>query len=400
MTSTEYTSIKKFSSQSLFKPQINNSLQKPLTNPPSRNPSYFIPRIQNNIIFNSNISKGLFSEHFNSFYSSKSGKDNEIYGNPFQLKNINPYSYEPTMEIQTGKLPNYYPGIGKSFKLEANKILLNDFEPINGDNKEENENMTFFDGKKWEKNNTNNTNSINNTNNTNIDCCKSNENYKIDKNINMLNLTSNNNIKAGKFFTNHNFGYKCSCTKTKCKRKYCECYNSGNYCIDCDCKNCQNQKPKNVYTTKHPGNISEMKKSKEICTCSKSGCNKNYCECFKSGNKCSLLCRCIGCENFEDNAQIINKRFQCCHANSICIIKNKIYFGRYCHKEIDAVKKIKICKKINKKKKREEINNEEVKNKNNKKAKKEDENGIINEPLFDSNGKLLLSYFNNIIQFE
>jgi hypothetical protein len=155
--------------------------------------------------------------------------------------------------------------------------------------------------------------------NTNIDICKMNENSKTEININ-----SNDNIKVGKFFTNHNYGYRCSCTKTNCKRKYCECYNSGRYCIDCDCKNCQNQKPTNAYTNKHPGNKSEMKKSREICTCSKSGCNKNYCECFKSGNKCSLLCRCIGCENIEDNAQINNKRFQFCHVNSIYIVNNRI----------------------------------------------------------------------------
>ena len=391
MISTEFASNKKFPSQIVFKPQINNILQKPGTKPPSRNPSFLLPKTQNNIIFNSNISKEIFSDLVNISYSSKSEKDNQIYGDPFMqsiLKNINQYSYEPTMENQNYKMQNYCPGIGKCFKLETKNILFNDFEPIKGENKEENENLTFLDVKKGEKIS---------INNTNIDFCKMNQNSKTEKNI-----SSNDDIKVGKFFTNHNFGCKCSCTKTKCKRKYCECYNSGRYCIDCDCKNCQNQKPNNVYTNKHPGNISEMKKSREICTCSKSGCNKNYCECFKSGNKCSLLCRCIGCENIEDNTQIINKRFQFCHVNSIYIVKNRIYFGRFCHKKVKAIKKIKICKKINKKKKREKKNNEikKKKNKKNKQIKKEEENGIINEPLFDNNGKLLLSYINNIIQFK
>ena len=395
MTNTEYTSNKKFPSQTIFKPQINNISQKPGTKPPSRNPSFFIPKTQNNFIFNSNISKGIFSDLVNIFDSSKSGKDNQIFGDPFmqpQLKNINQYSYEPTIEIQNCNIPNFCPGIGKCFKLEAKNILFNDFEQIQGENKEENENFIFLDGKRGEKNN---------ISNTNIDICKMNENSKTEININ-----SNDNIKVGKFFTNHNYGYRCSCTKTNCKRKYCECYNSGRYCIDCDCKNCQNQKPTNAYTNKHPGNKSEMKKSREICTCSKSGCNKNYCECFKSGNKCSLLCRCIGCENIENNAQINNKRFQFCHVNSIYIVNNRIYFGRYCLKKVKAIKKkIKICKIINKKKKRKEKNNEikhkkNKKNKSNKKIKKDEENGIINEPLFDSNGKLLLSYINNIIQFE
>lgn len=386
MTSTEYTSNKKFLSLTVFKPQINNNSQKPGTKSPSRNASFFIPRTQNNLIFTSNISKGIFSDLVNSYDSFKSAKDNQIYGNPFiqpSLKNINQYSYEPTLDIQNGKLPNFCPGIGKCFKLETNNILFNDFEPINGENKEENENLTFLDGKKSEKNN---------ISNTNIDI-----NTKTEKNT-----TSIDNIKTGKFFTNRNYGIKCSCTKTKCKRKYCECYNSGSYCIDCDCKNCQNQRPTNIYTNKHPDNISEIKKSKEICSCPKSGCNKKYCECFKSGNKCSILCRCIGCENFEDNAQITNKRFQLCHANSIYIVNNRIYFGRFCHKKVKTLKKIKICKKIIKKTKRKK-NNNKIKNKANKKDiknKKEEENGIINEPLFDSNGKLLLSYINNIIQFK
>ena len=70
-----------------------------------------------------------------------------------------------------------------------------------------------------------------------------------------------------------------------------------------------------------------MKKSKEICTCTKSGCNKNYCECFKSGNKCTSLCRCIGCENNEDNTKTKknNNDYERCPANSIYIIKNKIF---------------------------------------------------------------------------
>ena len=392
MTSTEYTSNKKYPSQTLFKPQINNISQKTETKPPSRIPSFFIPKNQNNLIFNSNISKGIFSDLVNSFDSSKSGKDNQIYGNPFiqpPLKNINQFSYEPTIEIQNCKMQNFCPEIGKCFNLKTKNILFNDFEPINGEIKEENENLTFLEGKKGEKNN---------ISNTNIDICRMNENYKPE-----INITSNDNIKVGKFFTNHNFGNKCSCTKTNCKRKYCECYNSGRYCIDCDCKNCQNQKPTNVYTNKHPGKISGMKKNKEICTCSKSGCNKNYCECFKSGNKCSLFCRCIGCENTGDNTKKKNERFQICHAHSIYIIRNRIYFGRYCHKKVKAMKKIKICKKIIKKKKREKNNNEKVKNKKKKKHKKnekEEENAIINEPLFDSNGKLLLSYINNIIQFK
>lgn len=72
------------------------------------------------------------------------------------------------------------------------------------------------------------------------------ENDKIEKNI------INNNITK-KFFTDYGgFGYKCSCSKTNCNRYYCECYRSGLYCIDCNCKNCQNKPPENVASNRHP----------------------------------------------------------------------------------------------------------------------------------------------------
>ena len=37
-----------------------------------------------------------------------------------------------------------------------------------------------------------------------------------------------------------------------------------------------------------------------FCTCSKSGCNKKYCECFKEGLKCNIKCRCVNCLNSEE----------------------------------------------------------------------------------------------------
>ena len=33
------------------------------------------------------------------------------------------------------------------------------------------------------------------------------------------------------------------------------------------------------------------------CTCKKSQCKKKYCECFSAGLKCSEECECLGCEN-------------------------------------------------------------------------------------------------------
>ena len=37
------------------------------------------------------------------------------------------------------------------------------------------------------------------------------------------------------------------------------------------------------------------------CTCSKSFCNKKYCECYKQGLNCNSLCRCIECKNKNDD---------------------------------------------------------------------------------------------------
>ena len=222
---------------------------------------------------------------------------------------------------------------------------------------------------------------------------------KKNENINNTNINTNININTGaKFFTNHNYGYKCSCSKTQCNRKYCECYNSGNYCVDCNCKNCNNKPPENSYTNKHPTDEqSKIKKEKIICTCTKSGCNKNYCECFKIGQKCSSLCRCIGCENNDQiQSKKYNYNYQCNLANSIYIVKNKLFIEDIKKKEMSLVKGDFVGN--NKKRKREENKNEENNNKINKIKKTEttDEVNLFNDSLFDKNGKVILRHINLI----
>ena len=135
----------------------------------------------------------------------------------------------------------------------------------------------------------------------------------------------NNNITK-KFFTDYGgFGYKCSCSKTNCNRYYCECFRSGLYCTDCNCKNCQNKPPENCASNRHPSFIPNKPKTELVtCTCTKSGCNKKYCECYKNGTKCNSSCRCVGCENTENGKNIRDGFYECCLANSIYTIKNKI----------------------------------------------------------------------------
>lgn len=149
-------------------------------------------------------------------------------------------------------------------------------------------------------------------------------NFPLENNKNEKNEMNNNFTK--KFFTDYGgFGYKCSCSKTNCNRYYCECFRSGLYCIDCNCKNCQNKPPENWTSNRNTSSIPNKPKTELVtCTCTKSGCNKKYCECYKNGSKCNPLCRCVACENSENGKKSKDVQYECCLANSIYIIKNKI----------------------------------------------------------------------------
>lgn len=115
----------------------------------------------------------------------------------------------------------------------------------------------------------------------------------------------------------------CTCTKTNCKKKYCACYSKNRYCLDCDCKNCENIPPKDFLIQNNINNSiaviqpSPVKKNSFLnicffgnnqmaknmqgnqpgCNCSHSNCKKKYCECFKVGKECSSNCRCRNCYN-------------------------------------------------------------------------------------------------------
>ena len=99
----------------------------------------------------------------------------------------------------------------------------------------------------------------------------------------------------------------CNCIKTKCMKKYCECFANNKLCTNCLCLDCRN---KDIFINSF-GIINEEKnKSKEIivCTCSKSGCNKKYCECYKEGLKCNIKCRCINCLNMSEEIKNSNEK--------------------------------------------------------------------------------------------
>ena len=391
------------------------------------NPIFTYPQLslnQNN--FGSNIVEKKntiinFPQRINSSHSIKNNPEYDLF---------NQYSFVPHfpnvnfgMPIMSSQFKSY--GLMNSFshlkdernlplKINPNTFMLNSLvnenEEFYKDKKEENKNIIktkeIFNEKDDEKNNNSEKSSSSEKNNSN------NSNTNNLNNINNINNNSNNNNTntGAKFFTNHNYGYKCSCSKTQCNRKYCECFNSGNYCVDCNCKNCNNKPPVNSYTNKRPTDEqSKCKKDNVICTCTKSGCNKNYCECFKIGQKCTSLCRCIGCEN---NDQIQSKKYnfnyQCDSANSIYIIKNKIYVENMEEKlknkilfgNVATMKNYDFAA-ICKKRKREENKNEEdeknfgknIKNKI-KKNENEDDINLFNDSLFDNNGKVILRHIN------
>ena len=424
MTSTEYTSNRKYSSQSVFKDPKKYYQEKEDSKIFSKHPSYIFFNPLNNFNFNSQLSfKNIpIRERYSNIDFIKSFGDNKLFTKPFlPMKNMNgsqTFLGFPSLEHsreQSGimsKKSNLGNENGKSLKFEVNDFLLNLVEKDDEQEKEEPKEESIFN-RKIENNNNQKNNYllikraknniiINENNNFNFK-----DNCQIEKNNNLkTNTTLNNNIGA-KFFTNDNYGYKCSCTKTQCNRLYCECYNSGNYCIDCNCKNCKNRPPENTYSNKRPKEkVSKMKKSKEICTCTKSGCNKNYCECFKSGNKCTSSCRCIDCENTEDSEKLKNRNFhyyECCRANSIYIIRNQLFIEdvnmpNFEQREITIPGNFdkKTDKRFNKKRKRDE--NEISEKINVKKFKKDssEDNILFDCGLFTENGKIILGHINMI----
>ena len=137
----------------------------------------------------------------------------------------------------------------------------------------------------------------------------------IDESFNKINIK---NIKSiNEISINKNLSFKekncCTCTKTKCIKKYCECFANGKFCFGCHCINCLNksffQKNDNNNNIKNIINNNEENFNNNInlnsisCTCSKSGCNKKYCECFKAGKNCNEKCRCLNCLNRNKNEE-------------------------------------------------------------------------------------------------
>ena len=109
--------------------------------------------------------------------------------------------------------------------------------------------------------------------------------------------------------------FSCNCTKTRCVKKYCECFANNRYCKDCNCVECLN---KYIYSNNYNNSSKDLSENEEVfCTCAKSNCTKKYCECYKSGKKCNDKCRCTNCLNNYPIYKIKNK------GNKIKVVKSK-----------------------------------------------------------------------------
>uniref|UniRef100_A0A1I8QCR8 CRC domain-containing protein n=1 Tax=Stomoxys calcitrans TaxID=35570 RepID=A0A1I8QCR8_STOCA len=114
----------------------------------------------------------------------------------------------------------------------------------------------------------------------------------------------------------------CNCSKSQCLKLYCDCFANGEFCQDCTCKDCFNNlenederqrairsclernpsafKPK-ITSSSDQG---DMRLHNKGCNCKRSGCLKNYCECYEAKIPCSSNCKCVGCRNVEDRPDL------------------------------------------------------------------------------------------------
>uniref|UniRef100_A0A8C0JN13 Testis expressed metallothionein like protein n=1 Tax=Canis lupus dingo TaxID=286419 RepID=A0A8C0JN13_CANLU len=102
---------------------------------------------------------------------------------------------------------------------------------------------------------------------------------------------------------------------------YCDCFASGDFCNNCNCNNCCNnlhheiqrfkaikacldRNPEAFQPKIGKGKLGDVKpRHNKGCNCRRSGCLKNYCECYEAKIMCSSICKCIGCKNYEESPE-------------------------------------------------------------------------------------------------
>ncbi|XP_015358771.1 tesmin [Marmota marmota marmota] len=102
---------------------------------------------------------------------------------------------------------------------------------------------------------------------------------------------------------------------------YCDCFASGDFCNNCNCNNCCNnlrheierfkaikacldRNPEAFQPKIGKGKLGDVKpRHTKGCNCKRSGCLKNYCECYEAKIMCSSICKCVGCKNYEESPE-------------------------------------------------------------------------------------------------
>ncbi|GAA51516.1 protein lin-54 homolog [Clonorchis sinensis] len=113
---------------------------------------------------------------------------------------------------------------------------------------------------------------------------------------------------------------RCSCSRSFCLKLYCECFAAGVFCSDCSCVGCYNlaqhenyrqkaimrivnRKP-DAFQSKIAHSLENATVHARGCNCKRSGCLKNYCECYEARVRCTSRCRCQYCYNMPAASSI------------------------------------------------------------------------------------------------
>nr|CAB3263437.1 protein lin-54 homolog [Phallusia mammillata] len=121
----------------------------------------------------------------------------------------------------------------------------------------------------------------------------------------------------------------CNCTKSMCLKLYCECFANGHFCDGCNCINCHNNlefdsdrskaikqcldRNPMAFRPKIGRGQDDNRTHQKGCNCKRSGCLKNYCECYEARIPCTSRCKCIGCKNLEEDSASQNEQLSLMH---------------------------------------------------------------------------------------